>query len=1010
MLADRAIADGLPDDLAVHAANMAKTCSIAAIDRNLTHLAAERSIPKSWTAAYLRNRFNPGHRAADAGECASILAELEERKQSTGLEYFVRTDGEDVVDRIFFELDGGVATWSRNVDTNVLLFDPTWGTNKETFYLCCFTTVGNTGENEILAACLLKSESFDMFTWAFRCFAAVFKTSPLNFFSDGDDKIAEAFKSMHADGVDASSGDATPGPWAKASHRLCVFHLSQNFFTHIKPVFGADFEGWKEAMSLFWHIAKETDSRSRSHFDADWFKLTSLVEECAETPARAAGLEWLQKLGEKKEKFCLRYVWNSITYGLHSTQRAESTQSQVKKKCCANGRLSIIILIRELDLLNAQSRNNRAVDMALMKAKQSLLSESTPVVEFLQKHVNPYALKLVYEQARQSTMYLSTDLDDSLGGRTVYRRGQAGVAVLPSRDLVLIFDDFGNVDWSSNLGDEDFGRDEVTTSRYTRCDQCSCQFATSFGGLPCRHMQHLYSLNMTTNFDFLLTGIQMKWRLVSPEVAQERLSALRVMKPPSTNALAPRATQGMSRTERYKELQLVFGALAELSTVNDAVHDQAMSGMRALVKQLIDTPAQPPSRAHASSAAQWELPSSSGSRRQAGTDSAAAVSRQPSAPAADRSATGSAAKEKAPGSATDENSLASALGVGWKLQKDAPTEYDASSDDWWNELLGKHVVYKEKPKTQGGWYAGKIVCVRVNEGSLIYVEQFPDIVYPSDDDGEELDAEPALTYRDQDLGEYETPWMYLYLRGWEEFGSDTIRGAKVGNMFAVEDSDDMITWRRSILERVSTNKWSLLEETGENVLETHPHNGGNGVPAEFDMYYRLPSAESFNEAQKYAEGYLGKPGASKDIGVAPQRKRARGSVAAAHAEGEEDAKGSDADSNDGGAAQHAHYTESDLRDMVPEGSVVVHFQSDKSWDVLPLRIPMYSTSATAKIHSWSLLEDKPLGVPADAPALNPRRPLPKGKQRARRHRQAAGPMASGGKKHGTKKSHKKMHH
>ena len=107
MLADRAIADGLPDDLAVHAAHMAKTCSIAAIDANLTHLAAERSIPKSWSAAYLRNRFNPGRRAADAGECASILAELEERKQSTGLEYFVRTDGEDVVDRIFFELDGG---------------------------------------------------------------------------------------------------------------------------------------------------------------------------------------------------------------------------------------------------------------------------------------------------------------------------------------------------------------------------------------------------------------------------------------------------------------------------------------------------------------------------------------------------------------------------------------------------------------------------------------------------------------------------------------------------------------------------------------------------------------------------------------------------------------------------------------------------------------------------------------------------------------------------------------
>ena len=855
----------------MHAADMAKTCSIHAIDKNLAHLAEERGIPKSWSAAYLRNRFNPGRRAQDAGECASILAELEERKKNTGLEYFVRTDGEDVVDRIFFELDGGVATWSKNVDTNVLLFDPTWGTNKETFYLCCFTTVANTGENEILAACLLKTETFDMFLWAFQCFAAVFKTSPLNFFSDGDDKLADAFKAMQADGVDASSGDATPGPWANASHRLCVFHLSQNFFTHIKPVFGADFDGWKAAMSLFWKIAKETDSRSRARFDDDWFKLTSLVHECAETPARAAGLEWLEKLGNKKEKFCLRYVWHSITWGLHSTQRAESTQSQVKKKCCTNGRLSIIVLIRELDLLNARFRSQRAVDMALMKAKQSLLSESTPVVEFLQKHVNPYALKLVYEQARQSTMYLSTCLDDGFGGRTVYRRGQAGVAVLPSRNLHLVFDELGNVDWSSTMGEEDFGRDEVTTSRHTREDWCSCQFATSFGGLPCRHMQHLYSLNMTTNFDFLLTGMQLKWKLVSPESAQERLYALRSMKPPSINALAPRATTGMSRTERYKELQLVFAALAELSTANDAVFDQAMSGMHALVKQVIAAPAQAPSRAHASSAAQWELPSSSGSRRQA-TDSAAAGARQPPAPAAARTTTGTAATGRASGSATDEASLAIALGVGWQLKKDAPTEFDASSDDWWKDLLGMHVAYKEKPKTQGGWYAGKIICVRVNEDSLISVQQLPDIVYPSDDEDEENG-----------------------------------------------------------------------EEDGE-------------------------------------------------------------------AEGEEDDEDSGEDSNDGVAAQHAVYTESDLRAMVPEGSVIVHFQADKSWNVLPLRIPMYSISATAKIHSWSLLEDKPLGVPADAPALNPKRPLPKGSSRAKRHSPAAGPMAAGGKKHGKKKSHKKMHH
>ena len=841
VLADRAIADGLPDDLAIHAADMAKTCSIAAVDRNLQHLAEERGIRKSWSADYLRNRFRPGNRAADAGCCASILAELEERKQSTGLEYFMRTDGEDVVDRIFFELEGGASTWSKNTDRNVLLFDPTWGTNEETFYLSCFTTVGATGETEVIAACLLKGEFMDMFHWAFRCFAAVFKTSPLNFFTDGDDKIAQAFTLMQASVVD-DSPVPLPGPWARASHRLCVFHLSQNFFSHIKPLFGADLEGWKEAMHLFWKIAKETDSRSRDKFGHDWAKLTSLVElSCPEgIPSRAAGLAWLEKLGDKKEQFCLRFVWHSVTWGLHSTQRAESMQAKVKKKCCPSGRLSILALVRELDLLNKQARSQQRVAMELLKAKQSILSQSTPVLEFLQQHVNPYALKLVYEQAREATNYMSTPLLEDDVSRSVYRRGHANVEVLPSRELNLVFDEFGNIDWSSTIGNEDFGLDEVSTARQTKKDWCSCQFATSFGGLPCRHMQHLYTVEMVTDFDFLLTGVEMKWRLVTPEAADECLFHLRSMKPPSMQSIAPRASQGMTRAERYKELNLVFAALAELSVVNDAVFDQAMLGMKDLVKQVINSPAQPPSVAHASSAAVWELPSDPRA-------SASPPAQAASAPAPDAQAQGSAR-----GSPTDEASLASALGIGLQVQKESPTEFDLSADEWWERLMGRIMAYKEKPKSQGGWYAGLIIGVRVNHDKLLLAEGFHSIVCPDGKEEEEGDGE--------------------------------------------DGEDD-----------------------------------------------------------------------------------------------EEDGEAQDAD--DDGATQQ--YTMGELLEMVPEGGVVVHFQASKEWNVLQLRMPMYSNVATARVKSWMLLEERPLSIAPDAPCLNPRKQQKTGRPRTVRHKAVAGPMAKG---------------
>ena len=50
--------------------------------------------------------------------------------------------------------------------------------------------------------------------------------------------------------------------------------------------------------------------------------------------------------------------------------------------------------------------------MTLLRAKQGLLVQSTPLLEFMRKHVNPYALKLVYEQAREAGNYLSRELPE----------------------------------------------------------------------------------------------------------------------------------------------------------------------------------------------------------------------------------------------------------------------------------------------------------------------------------------------------------------------------------------------------------------------------------------------------------------------------------------------------------------------------------------------------------------------------------------------------------------------
>ena len=743
MVAEAGIAQGIPEELADYAADMAKTCSISSVDRSLRQLAEERGLRQNWTADYLRNHFRPGNRGSSESTCSEILQELEARKERTGLQHFVDADGEDVVDRIWFELEGGAATWSTNVKTNVVLFDPTWGTNDEGFKLCCFTTIGATGETEIIAACLLKTETEFMFEWAFRCFATVFKTPPLNFYSDGDEKIANAIKTLQEPATDDSG--TRPGPWAGVNHRLCVYHLSKNFFKHIKPLFGSDLEGWKESIDLFWKIAKESDSRSVDYFDDDWLKLETVIEVHAEdTPAREAALVWLEGLKGKKDKFCLRFVWQSCTWGIHSTQRAESMQSKIKKQCCPSNRLKIRILIVELDRLNVQSRSKKAVETALLQAKQSVLNSSTPILEFLQKHINPYALKLVYEQAREAGNYLSKETTDELNGeieegaKCVYRRNNIGLEVLPSRRLDLVLDDEGNIDWSQTPALEDFGLDEVSTSRLTTLKSCSCQFPTAFGGLPCRHMQHLYTVSMTTDFQFLLTNIEHKWRIVQSKVAQQRLCELRMRPSPFSCPVLGRAPQGMSRAKRYQELSLLFEALADVATANDGAFDKAAEGMRGLIERVINAPYVTPSAAHAASSARWEAPAANAANKGRDTIGADAADLSPTCTPHDAT---EGATTSVKTSHVDEVSLKEVLGVTLKSCPIAPTEYEMAADDWWETLLNKPMAYKEKGQGQGGWHSGLIIAVRVNQENVIKVPTFDDIVYPDNENEQDEDED-----------------------------------------------------------------------------------------------------------------------------------------------------------------------------------------------------------------------------------------------------------------------------
>ena len=245
----RASRGAVPDDLQKIGRIMhtKSGCHPSDIMRILNELAIDQGLSVGgWTIEDIKSLYRPtaGERMFDT---ANLFCQLQARNATEGLEYYARHEG-DRLKSLFVQLDGSIQDWARTGSKNVVLFDPTWGTNKYGLKMCCFTTLTGTGRTVILAMSLLDTETVDNFEWSFRCFADTFKTAPAIIFTDGCDKIRRAIVQ-----VSAVRGD----PWFDIRHMLCVYHLSGNLFTHVRHLFRDSFENWKKVLNKFWQIAKK---------------------------------------------------------------------------------------------------------------------------------------------------------------------------------------------------------------------------------------------------------------------------------------------------------------------------------------------------------------------------------------------------------------------------------------------------------------------------------------------------------------------------------------------------------------------------------------------------------------------------------------------------------------------------------------------------------------------------------------------------------------------------------
>ena len=531
---------------------------------------------------WVYRRFFSTAKQASFMDLSGVVEALQERLDSYGLRFEIYLDKLGYTECVFFELAGGMEEWSRSPATNVLLFDPTHGTNRYGLKLCCFVAVSHTGRSTILACLWIQKENPWSFEWGFRCFSKTFRTPPHVVFTDHDTSIELVLVKL------AQEGEI----WWGIIHLLCVFHISKNLFTHLNRLFGANKLGWKEVMDMFWKIAKTCDIMlTTSAWKGECLTLTELVLKHVpkDHPDLAKEMNWLNNLLDYGHKWALRFVWQHITFGIHSTQRSESVQAKVKSRLVANS--TGVQLLTHMEKIN-----EREGSLNVLKEKQEELRQakqnSKPhqqVVAKLLPYLTPYGARLLLGQAEQALAYTSKPYTEEDYFEAVDMETDEYLITDDRQDLLkridrqgtelfivvreqleppekLQYDEHGCI--TSFASNADFGCGTVEDKprrRLTSYVGCSCLFSVTFGKIPCRHIIYVCSQQQVL---YKLSNIDVKWIRSDVDASSARLRTLYSTPAPvavASTAGRQASSSTMGSTDRRALLTREFNSVVDVA-------------------------------------------------------------------------------------------------------------------------------------------------------------------------------------------------------------------------------------------------------------------------------------------------------------------------------------------------------------------------------------------------------------------------------------------------------------
>ena len=682
---------------------LSSVCSTMQVHEGLQKEAKRLGIDhNTWGLSDVRREFPSDLGNGTDFDATGLVEHLEKRNNEHGLRYVATHDMTSHLNKVMVELAGARSEWATCISadgkssSNVLLFDPTHSTNRYGLKLCFFTSVGANGQTVVLAFCVIKHESIADIQWAFRMFHNIFRAAPSVLMTDGDAAIAGAFDEC------SQSGDI----WEHVPHLLCVYHLSKNVFQKVHPLFSHDPAKWRDAFSLFWRIAKLNDEKfAQWHgsddgdtdivtFESLWLSFLQFVDTHGQGTTKQDVLVWLDRsLYCRKEMWVACYTWAHMTWGCHSTQRAESANAQLKRRR-ALANYSLLRLVENIEDMNDDVRYRKEVDAVRQRLKHlSSAAIQSPELTELGKKVTPYGMELIRAQMSRILLYSfeETDEIDSNDSAVYLVTYKTVLDKTPEVEM----ESSGHV--SSFADDRDFGLGhfELVTHRCS-LDRCSCQLLSSHG-IVCAHIllvrHHFESQpgRMRPCQD-LYNLIGVKWHMAGDAVMGQRLSTLQSFPSASTR---PARSATIPREDRYSHLMEELRGLADVAARDMSTYQSLLEQLPGIAKTL-----QPSTGEHGS--------------RSASHAGASGVSSQAAGTSSTACGTGSKTARKTVDYADfidnvqhhDRFSIDSCIPTAAQLRP---------MSDEGKVFVNRYIAYKWEHKAAKGWIYGRILSQRSDE-------------------------------------------------------------------------------------------------------------------------------------------------------------------------------------------------------------------------------------------------------------------------------------------------------